>query len=490
METQALLARKRFTMDKFSSELKIQTEENIKAVLSVTATSAVANTECTSGFTHVSGKTKVNVVFVSEEGNISAAEGVLDFSEKQQSSFALEKCHGIDEVNVSNHSFLGNEILCFLEHEISVCGNFKYEISEFSESEDELVLSKKTFSALKFVADAEDNFVVAEEVESNAQGVRVLSSTAKTILSEVVCLVDKIVVQGKVLAEAVYADSTGVSTLAKVCEFKQEIAANGTLPNMVPDVHAEVKNVTVTAEEVQEKTNFVFVFDMFAKAYIYDEGTYEVTTDLFSLKNELQTAYSFVEMKNYNSVKTFSDTAVSVSDVSEIEGFEDVSCVYAPKFELISIEKQGDTYVATGSLLAVAIYKTAEELCSEALSTEVKIEVTSETDADLRELQVVPEISSFKVKAGRDLEVMFNLSCTAKYETGISEKFVKSYEVLSEKQETTSAIRVYVTSEGESLFDVARSLNVRPEVISSQNEVAENFASGEKIYIYSPVNLA
>lgn len=490
METQALLARKRFTMDKFSSELKIQTEENIKSILSVSATSAISSTECMNGFVSINGKTKVNVVFVSEEDKITSAEGTLEFSEKQQSMFALEKCHSTDEIKVASHTFMGNEILCFLEHEVSVCGNFKYEISEFSEAEDDLVLSKKTFSALRFVANAEDNFVVAEEVESNAQGANVLSAQAKTILSEVVCLVDKIVVQGKIVAEAVYLDASGISTISKECEFKQEIAAEGALPNMVPDVHAEVKNVSVTAEELQEKTNFVFVFDMFAKAYIYDENTYEVTTDLFSLKSELQTTYSYVEMKNYHSVKTFNDTAISVSDVSEIEGFEDVITVYAPKFEYVNTEKQEGKYVITGKLSATALYKASEELCTKLVNSEVKIEVSAEQDAQLRELQVVPNISSYKVKAGRDLEIMFTLSCTAKNETALSEKFVKSYDLLAEKLENMYAVRVYVTSEGESLFDVARNLNVRPEIISSQNEVADTFMQGEKIYIYSPVNLA
>lgn len=490
METQALLARKRFTMDKFSSELKVQTEEMIKSVLSVSATSAISSTECMNGFVTVNGKTKVNVVFVTEEGKLTSAEGVLEFSEKQQSMFALEKCHAVDEIKVSSHTFMGNEILCFLEHEVSVCGNFKYEISEFSEADDELVLSKKSFSALRFVANAEDNFIVAEESESNAQGVNVLSAQAKTILSEVVCLVDKIVVQGKVLAEAVYADASGVSVISKECEFKQEIAAEGTLPNMVPDVHAEVKNVSVTAEELQDKTNFVFVFDIFAKAYIYDENNYEVTTDLFSLKSELQTAYSYVEMKNYHSVKTFNDTALSVSDVSEIEGFEDVVAVYAPKYEFVNLEKQDGKYVVTGMLSATALYRASEELCIKTINSEVKVEVSAEQEAELRELQVVPSVSSYKVKAGRDLEVMFALYCTAKNETALSEKFVKSYELISEKPENLYAVRVYVTSDGESLFDVARNLNVKPEVISSQNEVADTFTQGEKIYIYSPVNLA
>jgi len=46
-----------------------------------------------------------------------------------------------------------------------------------------------------------------------------------------------------------------------------------------------------------------------------------------------------------------------------------------------------------------------------------------------------------------------------------------------------------VTRKGETLFDVAKVLNVRPETITSQNDVQDIFEQGEKIYIYSPINL-
>ena len=57
------------------------------------------------------------------------------------------------------------------------------------------------------------------------------------------------------------------------------------------------------------------------------------------------------------------------------------------------------------------------------------------------------------------------------------------------KSHTLSHAYLLVGNPGTPLFDVAKSLNVRPETITSQNEVAEIFEQGEKIYIYSPVNL-
>ena len=47
-----------------------------------------------------------------------------------------------------------------------------------------------------------------------------------------------------------------------------------------------------------------------------------------------------------------------------------------------------------------------------------------------------------------------------------------------------------MTKEGEDIFDVARALCVKPEVIESQNEVVDGkFSGGTRVFVYSPINV-
>lgn len=491
MENELVFARKRFDMDKFSSQIKIQTEDTISKVLNVSLSAFVGSAEFSGGYVSASGKLKASVIYLNSEGEICNAEATSEIMEKQQASFALENCYGEDDVKLSGSNFSGGEVICFAEHNVSVYGNFKYEISKFSSEEGDLVLSKQNFSALKLVGSADDNFVVAEEVESNTTSVEVLSSSAKAQISEVSCLVDKVVVEGKVLAEIIFKDAENISSSQREFEFKQEFACGGTLPSNVADVKVLVKNATVTPEASEDKTTFVCVFDLFAKAYVYEENSYETVTDLFSLKNELQTTYSYIEMKNYVGAKNFNDSIMEVSDVSSLENFDDIIGVFEPKFDLESTELDGDKYLVAGKISSLVLYKSTEgEVSSYNLDVDFKTAIPTENGLELRDVLVIPAVSSFKVKAGKDLEVYFSVNITAKFETSVSGKFVKDFEEKEAKQNAFSGIKVYITSNGETLFDIARSLNVRPEVISSQNEVAESFEQGEKIYIYSPANLA
>ena len=190
------------------------------------------------------------------------------------------------------------------------------------------------------------------------------------------------------------------------------------------------------------------------------------------------------------SATLFSDTALLSTDVTSLENFDDIVGVFEPKFIPQSVENQNGKYVVCGLVKSLVIYKSSSDLCSHYYSGEVKLEIESENGANLRDFSVASTISSFKVKAGKDLEIMVSLSGSATFDSELSERYVKGFEVKGEKQTGFGGIKVYVTSAGESLFDAARNLNVRPEVISSQNEVSGTFDQGEKIYVYSPVNLA
>ena len=122
-------------------------------------------------------------------------------------------------------------------------------------------------------------------------------------------------------------------------------------------------------------------------------------------------------------------------------------------------------------------------------SLQVKIEIPREDYELIGNINAIAEITSFKVKAGKYLEVVYVLNYQVIFEKLVSAKFVKSYDVKSEKQENLGGIKLYITSQGETLFDIAKKLNVKPEIITNQNEVLDTFEQGEKIYIYSPINL-
>ena len=160
-----------------------------------------------------------------------------------------------------------------------------------------------------------------------------------------------------------------------------------------------------------------------------------------------------------------------------------------PTLTNVVCEEVDNSVVINAKINAVAIYKTSNGLEKLNLSYIVKYDTNKETLKRISKIISTISINSYKVKAGKDLEVSFGIGYKMLYEKSTCEKYVKSYETKQEKQQDNSAVRVYVLKENQSIFDVAKVLNVKPEVIAEQNEVDGVFESGQKVYIYSPLNM-
>jgi len=489
MENIAYFARKKITMDKFVSQVKITTSSSISKILNIQGDSVISSCDLVNGFVSLSGKINISVIYLNNENNIEHTNMMFDFIEKQQTNYNIEDVFAEDKVEVKNVNFSGTEIICVFEHSLVLNGHYKYEFPIISDEDNQIVTKKSKFEALKYVTSCEEDFVIAEETEVNLSNITVITTTAKVILYETNCLVDKVLVDGKIIANIVYKDEQGIASFNKEFEFKQEISAEGVVPNMILSTFSNVKNVNIVAEANELKTNLVCSFDVYIKGIIYEENTYEYVDDIFSLKNKISSTIDYIEAKSFSVMKNYSDTFMLSTDISNIENFDDVIGVYLPKFEVENIEEFEDKSLLTGTIYSNALYRADNNLSSLNTSLPVRIEISRESSELVGRLDSAVEITSYKVKAGKYLEIVYVLNYGVIFEKSISASFVKNYELKGEKPENTGGIKLYITSDGETLFQVAKSLNVKPEVISSQNEVGDIFEQGEKIYVYSPINL-
>lgn len=488
MENLIVQAKKKITLDKFVSSVKILTTNEIKSVLNVSARSVIGQVEQANNVITLSGKLFANVIYLTQENQISSAETVMDFIEKQQVLTSLQDKSAVDEVAIKVDTFSGTEILCSVTHNTHIFGIYSYEIADFVGENTAFVLNKKTFGSKKFVTAAGDNFVVAEEQESNILNLKILESKAKILNYEASAGVDKIIVSGKLLVESIYNDGE-VLEMTKDFEFKQEIEAQGVVPNMFVDVLLNVNSVTVTPEERENKTNIVYVIDTYAKGYVFEDYEYEIATDMFALDSEIQNTFEFLEFKNFSSENAASDMFISQTDVSNIENFDDIVGVFDAKTKLNEIVSTTDKSTLDFEISAFALYKSGENVKRLEVLHKAKFEFDKAQEEFVDDVRLVAEISSFKVKAGKELEVAFKVTVEVKNSTLISERYVKSYEIKDAKVESNDGIKVYITRAGETLFDVAKVLGVRPEVIEEQNQIDGVFEAGEKIYVYSPINI-
>lgn len=490
MESLAINAKKKVTLDKYFSGVKVVVPNNIKDVVNVSVRSDIISNEIANSFLVLNGKLYVDVVYITEENLVESSTTTLDFIERQKFSHDWRELASVDYVLAKDVSNSLNEITCTVEHLTEVCGVEKYVVGKYLDDDSHLVFNKKTLECTNFVDAGEDRFVVAEEVESNLGEIKVLSNRAEVVVSEVSSSVEKIIIDGKVVVNTLYKDEAGgVAECQKELEFRQEIAVKKAMPVMPTNVVIRVANINVVPDVRDGRGVVSYVVDLFAKVFLFENLIVDSYDDLFSLKNEIIPTYDYLEFVYNDGYKYDTDMVMMQTDISSVQDFDDIIGVYMPKLNDIVCEEDESRVVIKANIEAVAVYKTTSGVEKLNLSYNVKYDTNKELSKKISNVISTISINSFKVKAGKDLEVSFAIGYKMLYEKSTYEKYVKSYEIKQEKQLDDAAVKVYILKEKQSIFDVAKALNVKPEIIAEQNEVDDVFESGQKVYIYSPLNV-
>jgi transposase len=231
------------------------------------------------------------------------------------------------------------------------------------------------------------------------------------------------------------------------------------------------------------------VIDLSAKAYLFENTAVETFDDLFSLKNEIMPVYDYAEFEENDGEEFDTDTVLTQTDVSSRGDFDDIVGVFEPSVEILDFEDKGDKVFVVAKIKALAIYKTQNSLEKIDLGYETRFETDKDISKRLKNVKAFASVSAFKVKAGKDLESAFSVEYKFDYEKEYSEKYVKGFERTKEKTNQDAGVKVYVVKENQSVFDIAKALNVAPELITSQNEVSDYFEAGQKVYVYCPLNM-
>ena len=357
MENLVVNTSKRISIDKFNSQVKIVGQSAIKKVVSTSAKTIISSCECAGGTLSILGKVKVDMLYLTFENSIEQATIESDFVEKQKFNYDLSDVIVFDNPVVNDVNFSSNEAICSIKHNTEIMGIYKYELSNLSAENQDIVANNLDYSMSKIVVVAEDKFAVSEQSETNLKNIKILKSNSKVIIDDANCSIDKIVVDGKILTEVLYLEGDSICNMFKEVEFKQEIAADGTIPNMKVNAHIDVISESVVYEENEDKNLIAYNYDLSVKAYILEENNYKIATDMFMISNDINIYYDYLEINNYLEMIEQSESILSQTDITSVVDFDDIIGVYEPKCEIIKIDNCDDKSQISANLHAYALYK-------------------------------------------------------------------------------------------------------------------------------------
>ena len=125
MENVAVYVRKKITMDKCFSQVKIVTPNNISKILQTSVRSVISSVDIVNNFLMVSGKIVANAVYLTDENKIENTETTIDFVEKQKIGFIISELVAEDDLEINNINCSSSEVIISVSHKIDVSGVYR-----------------------------------------------------------------------------------------------------------------------------------------------------------------------------------------------------------------------------------------------------------------------------------------------------------------------------------------------------------------------------
>ena len=233
---------------------------------------------------------------------------------------------------------------------------------------------------------------------------------------------------------------------------------------------------------MQDSQNVNIVVSLNSYVSCYKQEILNITKDAYSIENNLQINY---ECKNY--IDFVEQKHMNANALAKIDGINDavILGLFNYKAKIAKTEIQNGILTVDCIVFTKELYKFAE---NEELNTcDVNIPLVLKTPTNAKSVDdVLVDINKLTINKNNEVEIESIVSFVEQKETYI--EFVDSMKETERKEEEQSAITVYIAKPNQTIFDVAKALNVLPDSVDTAELIDGKFNGGEKIFVYNPIN--
>ena len=476
--------------EQISVECGVGLEEPLLKLLSYSVCPVVDSVEVAMGEARVQGKVVIKVVYMTADNQISCKESVCDFSNNYTNSaidpsLKLIVCSKLCDSSLAVVSENNLKVTAIIE--LSFTAIKQEDINMLSGAgEDVCIKMAKT----KVVSLAGDNTQTFEEnltINIKDKFEKLISVNTEVVVKDVTSGNNFVSVSGEIVTRALFLSD---SETGKICvlnnaeSFKQEIEASGISTTSEVEAYLYVQADQVKKEVVTGENGTVLNLNVPVKAFVigYDEKEVDCAEDLYSLKNHTETV-----------TESFKKVKISAPEYfeSKIEGGLTLSDAQPRVDKIIAISSpyliQTNSYVKDGEITlegvayANVIYLNDEEMTTNSIQVEIPFTVSDKTQApeesEICAQQVLDNVDVI-VKKGRELFFDAKVKSCVNYYHNDDDAVISDLTIGDELPEKDCAIEIYFGKEGNSLWDIAKSLGISTEMLKQQNndipDVLEN----------------
>ena len=481
------------TSGQVAVECVMNSTEKIADVLGVSAYCTTLTGEAMNGEISFSGNVDFRAVCVSQDGKLFSPDYACEYKTELKGQdirpdtvfYTCQKIiessvAPIDETNVKASALI----------EITVFGVRGKEIK--TDTGDGLITAKRCIKSSEFVTAFESTFDLSEEIETKTDVINVLIAKTDIAVKDVRCQSDIVTVIGEIDASIVYTTDASVVTKNIVIPFSQENVALNTTVDSFAGVCASVKSARIVIEGVEG--NNVIRLEVISKVEgtVFNTVDKEVLADAYSLTQNVSINKDCFEIPIFkNSYYNEEHISNSLKVGEDVEPISRILMAFVNGNNVSAITPFDDKLVLSGVVDTTVVYTQDDNSMRSAkveipYSMRIKAEGLSESD-DVNVTVNVGEVTAVSKRA-REIEVMSLLKVRITSFGKEKECVITCITPNGEKAISDACISVYVTDENDTVFDIAKALNVTPDNVLETNQgLIEPIEKGRKIAVYRPL---
>lgn len=445
----------------------------------------------------INGKIVTNLVYSTVDGELNNQVSITPFNYKLSDERVAvgSKINVHADVVGTNLEKTVNgvmKVVSTIDIEAAIVKND--EVKYLKDNIEDSFIKQKEMEVISFVGGYCEKFEEKLETSVKTGVKKILATNASCLLKEWQTGPNFISLECELYVKLLYADNQDPSELQTITiskNIKQEIEADGINKDCDLDVFATIinENVFVEISEGEDGCVISVLVPIVACYNKYEKNKSLMVADIYSCKNILSIQNH--DVSNCKALKPeYIEGKIEGNVVLGENEYRIDKYLATTNVKVITSDSyiKDKTMFLEGIITANVIYLNDE--VGTVQSVEIEIPFVLDKRVDVTEDVILePAIGLFDIdvmiKRGREIyfdakvKAFINLTCENNF------SIISQIESIGELQERSGAIEIYFGKEGESIWDIAKSLKISGEIIRNQNpEICDPLDKDQNIAIY------
>lgn len=300
---------------------------------------------------------------------------------------------------------------------------------------------------------------------------------------------DYFIVSGEVYSSIIFQSEEGeVKSLNKTSTFSEEIECVGVTKESI--IQAQIKTKESTIVENTEKAIFSFDTPIKILAQIYNKSTAKCVVDAYSLKNDVNLTTTSFEEDEFIATRQLEENLLTNFAIADNVPIVDKILAITPiNISLVNQIVRNGELVLEGIVNINLIYFFEDEDGQNILNS-LDIELPYSLNVSIPDIkendrvitQIVLGDINIKNKRGKELEILAEIKINYDIIKNNISAVTTQILIGEEKLQKDYSLEIYLAKENQSLWDVAKELNISTSDLVSQNaDLTLPLTKGEKI---------